>query len=337
MIREAVAKLVNSENLDQTEAEGVMNEIMQGDATPSQISAFITALRMKGETAEEIAGCAKAMRAHALKVVPKQERIIDTCGTGGDSTGTFNISTVTAFVVSGAGVAVAKHGNRSVSSKCGSADVLQALGAKIELSPEQMAQCIDEVGFGFLYAPCLHPAMQYAAVPRREVGIRTIFNILGPLTNPASASVQLLGVYDPKLSETVAQVLSLLGVRRALVVHGSHGLDEFSTTGSNRVTRLCEGNIRSFRVDPEEVGFPEVSVDQLKGGTVEDNAEIFKSILQGEKGARRDVVLLNAGAALAIAGETAQMKEGVNMAAEAIDSGKAFQKLNQFIELSQSF
>jgi anthranilate phosphoribosyltransferase len=337
MIREAIATVVDGEDLSRSEAEGVMSEIMRGEATPSQISAFITALRVKGETVDEIAGCAKAMRAHARKVVPKQKRMIDTCGTGGDRRGTFNISTITAFVVAGAGVAVAKHGNRSVSSQCGSADVLEALGAKIELTPEQMAQCIDEVGIGFLFAPSVHPAMKHAAGPRREVGIRTIFNILGPLTNPASASVQLLGVYDPKIAETIAQVLGVLGVSRALVVHGAHGLDELSTTGSNRVTRLCEGNIRSFRVNPGDVGFPKARVEQLKGGTAEDHAEIVRNVLQGEEGVRRHVVLLNAGAALAIAGETAQMNEGIAMAAEAIDSGKALQKLEQLIELSRSF
>ena len=337
MIRDAIGKVVNRENLTQEEAEGVMDEVMKGEATPSQISAFIIALRMKGETPEEIAGCAKAMRAHALKVVPKQERVVDTCGTGGDSSGTFNISTATAFVVAGAGVAVAKHGNRAVSSRCGSADVLEALGAKIELSPEQMAQCIDQVGFGFLFAPILHPAMQYAAIPRREMGIRTIFNILGPLTNPASASIQLLGVYDPKLAETIAKVLSLLGIRRALVVHGAHGLDELSTTGSNRVTRLCDGNIRSFRVNPSDVGFRKATLEQLKGGTAEENATILKAVLKGEQGVHRDVVLLNAGAAVAIAGEAMDLKEGIDKAMEAVDSGNALRKLEQFVEMSRSF
>jgi len=337
MIREAVAKVVTRENLTQVEAEGVMSEIMHGEATPSQISAFITALRMKGETVEEIAGCAKAMRAHSLKVNSQQKRVLDTCGTGGDGTGTFNISTIVAFVVSGAGVAVAKHGNRSVSSRCGSADVLEALGSKIEMTPEQMAQCIDEVGIGFLFAPCLHPAMQYAAIPRREVGIRTIFNVLGPLTNPASASIQLLGVYDAKLADTIALVLNLLGVDRAMVVYGADGLDELSTTGNSRVTRLRDGNIRSFHVDPREVGLPMAKIEELKGGTAEYNAEIMKLVLRGEKGARRDVVLLNAGAALAIAGETTDIKEGIIKAADAIDSGMALRKLEQFIELSQSF
>jgi anthranilate phosphoribosyltransferase len=337
MIRETIAKVVDGGDLSRKEAERVMNEIMEGKATPNQISAFITALRMKGETVDEIAGCATAMRRHSLKVPHKQEHVVDTCGTGGDQRGTFNISTATAFVVAGAGLPVAKHGNRSVSSQCGSADVLEALGAKIELTPEQMGQCIDEVGFGFLFAPCLHPAMKHAAGPRQEVGIRTIFNILGPLTNPASASTQLLGVYDRKLSETIARVLDMLGVRRALVVHGPKGLDELSTTGRNRVTRLFAGNVRSFYVDPSDVGLPRAKVEHLKGGMPEENAAIMRRILQGEKGPGRDVVVLNAGAAVAIAGETPQFQECIGIAAESIDSGKALQKLEQFVELTRSF
>ena len=337
MIREAVAKLVEKESLNPGEAEAVMQEIMLGEATPSQISAFLVALRMKGETAEEIAGCARAMRAHATKVVTKQNPLMDTCGTGGDGLSTFNISTVVAFVIAGAGVAVAKHGNRSVSSCCGSADVLEALGARIELGPEEIGKCLDEIGIGFLFAPRLHPAMKYAATPRREVGIRTIFNLLGPLANPASASIQLLGVYDPELTETMTQVLSLLGTHCALVVHGADGLDELSTTGINRVTQLRNGKIATYYLDPCQLGLPSAELAQLRGGLPEENARIVRALLQGEKGARRDIVLLNAAAGLLAAEKAADFQEGLNLAAESIDSGRALNKLEQLIHLSQSF
>ena len=336
MIREAIAKLVEKESLTSEEAEVVMNGIMLGEATPSQISAFIVALRMKGETAEEIAGCAKAMRAHATKVVSRQNPLIDTCGTGGDGIGTFNISTVVAFVVAGAGIAVAKHGNRSVSSRCGSADVLEILGVKIELGPKGIARCLDEIGIGFLFAPRLHPAMKYAATPRREIGVRTIFNILGPLTNPASASIQLLGVYDPRLTETIAQVLSLLGTRHALVVHGADGLDELSTTGINKVSQLHNGEITTYYLDPRQVGLPSAELAQLKGGLPEENARIVRALLQGERGAKRDVVLLNAAAGLLTAERVIDFKEDLSLAAETIDSGQALHKLEQLIQLSQS-
>jgi len=337
MIREAIAKLIEKESLNSEEAEAVMQEIMLGEATPSQISAFLTALRMKGETAEEIAGCARAMRAHATKVVTKQNPLIDTCGTGGDGVSTFNISTVVAFVIAGAGIAVAKHGNRSVSSRCGSADVLEALGARIELGPEETARCLDEIGIGFLFAPRLHPAMKYAAIPRREVGIRTIFNLLGPLTNPASASIQLLGVYDPRLTETIAQVLSLLGTHCALVVHGADGLDELSTTGVNKVTQLRNGKITNYYLDPQELGLPSAELVQLRGGLPEENAKIMRALLQGEEGARRDIVLLNAAAGLLAAEKAADFKEGLSLAVESIDSGKALNKLEQLVHLSQRY
>ena len=313
-----------------------MQEIMLGEATPSQISAFLTALRMKGETAEEIAGCARAMRAHATKVVTRQNPLIDTCGTGGDGVSTFNVSTVVAFVIAGAGVAVAKHGNRSVSSRCGSADVLETLGVRIELGPEEIGTCLDEIGIGFLFAPRLHPAMKYALTPRREIGIRTIFNVLGPLTNPASASIQLLGVYDPRLTETIAQVLSLLGTHRALVVHGADGLDELSTTGVNKVAQLHNGEITTYYLDPKELGLPSAKLAQLKGGLPEENARIMRALLQGEKGAKRDIVLLNAVAGLLVAEKAADFKEGLSLAAESIDSGRALNKLEQLIHLSQS-
>lgn len=336
MIKEAIAKLVERENLASDEAEAVMQEIMLGEATPSQIGAFLTALRMKGETPEEIAGCAKSMRARATMVVTQQSPLVDTCGTGGDGVGTFNISTVVAFILAGAGVAVAKHGNRSVSSRCGSADVLEALGVKIELGPEEIARCIDEIGIGFLFAPRLHPAMKYALPTRREVGVRTIFNILGPLANPASASIQLMGVYDPGLTETLARVLDLLGTHRALVVHGANGLDELSTTGTNKVTQLHNGQITTYNLQPQELGLPLAEIAQLKGGLPEENAGIIKALLEGEKGSKRDVVLLNAAAGLLVAEKAVDFKEGIALAAGSIDSGKALNKMEQLIRLSQS-
>ena len=336
LTRAAIGKIVAGESLAQEEAEEVMNEIMQGEATPSQIGAFLMALRMKGETTEEIAGCAMAMRDHCLKVPTKQSRLVDTCGTGGDVRGTFNISTVTAFVVSGAGLAVAKHGNRSVSSNCGSADVLEATGIKIEQSPEQIGRCIDEVGIGFLFAPGLHPAMKHAVGPRREIGVRTIFNILGPLTNPASASIQLLGVYTPELTETMAKVLRLLGTERAWVVHGAEGLDELSIAGVNKVTQLWDGEVKTFRVDPGKLGLSRGGVEQLRGGSISDNVAIMRDILQGRQGTRRDIVLLNASAVLTIAGITAGLKEGIAIAADAIDKGHAFNKMEQLLKLSQT-
>jgi len=337
MIKEIITKVVGGENLTSNEAEIVMQEVMRGEATPSQISAFIVALRMKGETAEEIAGCARAMRDHSTKVETKHKQVIDTCGTGGDSTGTFNISTAVAFVIAGAGIAVAKHGNRSVSSQCGSADVLEALGVKIDLKPDEIARCLDEIGIGFLFAPGLHPAMKYAIGPRREVGIRTIFNVLGPLTNPASASIQLLGVYDSGLTETIARVLGLLGSYRALVVHGADGLDELSTTGINKITQLYNGEINTYNLDPGRLGLPLASPIDLKGGSPEENAEILKALLKGEKGAKRDIVLLNAAAGLLVAEKVADFEQGISLAVEAIDSGRAMDRLEKLVELSQSF
>lgn len=337
MIREAIAKLVERRDLTPQEAEGVIGEIMRGEATPSQIGAFLTALRMKGETPQEIAGCARAMRSCALAVKTKCKELVDTCGTGGDQTGTFNISTITAFVVAGCGLPVAKHGNRSVSSRCGSADLLETLGIKIDLGPEEIAQCIEQVGIGFLFAPRLQPAMKYAAAPRKEMGIRTIFNILGPLTNPASASIQLLGVYHPDLTETMAQVLSLLGGSRAMIVHGAGGLDELSSAGRNKVTQLRNGKITTYYLHPQELGLAPISAEQLKGGTPQENAQIALDILQGEAGPRREVVLLNAAACLVAADKASDFREGLALAARAIDEGEALRKLDQLIQLSRSF
>jgi len=335
MIREAIARLVQRVDLEQGEAEAVMHEIMSGEATPVQIGAFATALRMKGETAAEIAGCARAMRAQCVKVVTATKPLMDTCGTGGDGANTFNVSTAVALVIAGAGVPVAKHGNRSVSSRCGSADVLEALGVRIDLKPEQMARCIDEAGIGFLFAPLLHPAMKHAAVPRRDIGIRTIFNILGPLTNPAAASSQLLGVYDPNLVETMAEVLGILGVDSALVVHGAGGLDELSLSGTNRVTRLRGGKLDSFRVDPRDLGLPLAQSMDIRGGSPEENAAIMKAVLGGERGPLRDTVLLNAAAGLVAAGRAGGFEEGLGMAAQSIDCGAALGKLDALVSLTR--
>lgn len=335
-IREAIARLMEGRDLSEAEAEAVMGQIMAGEATPAQIGAFLTALRLKGERVEEITGCARAMRRSAIPVRPRRRDLVDTCGTGGDGTGTFNISTTVAFVVAGAGLGVAKHGNRSISSRCGSADVLEALGVNLELTPEQVAQCIDEVGIGFLFAPRLHPAMKHAIGPRREMGVRTIFNILGPLTNPAGATRQIMGVYDPGLTSPLAQVLGRLGVQAAFVVHGADGLDELSTTGVNRVSYLREGWMKDFSLDPAEMGLPRARVEDLQGGTVEENARITRAVLAGERGPRRDVVLLNAAAALVVGGLTRDLEEGLQRAAETIDSGRAQEKLEALVAFTQS-
>jgi len=335
MIRESIARLVQRVDLEQGEAEMVMHEIMSGEATPVQIGAFATALRMKGETAVEIAGCARAMRTKCVKVVTATKPLMDTCGTGGDGASTFNVSTAVALVIAGAGVPVAKHGNRSVSSRCGSADVLEALGVRIDLKPEQMARCIDEAGIGFLFAPLLHPAMKYAAVPRREIGIRTIFNILGPLTNPASASSQLLGVYDPNLVETMAEVLGILGVDSALVVHGAGGLDELSLSGTNRVTRLRRGKLDNFSVDPRDLGLPLAQSTEIGGGSPEENAAMMKAVLGGERGPVRDTVLLNAAAGLVAARRAGSFEEGLGLAAESIEGGAAQGKLDALVSLTR--
>lgn len=322
-IKEAIAHLLESRDLTEAGAEAVMEQIMTGQATPAQIGGFLIALRMKGETVEEVTGCARAMRHNATPVRPRRQDLVDTCGTGGDGTGTFNISTTAAFVVAGAGQPVAKHGNRSVSSGCGSADVLKALGVNIELSPEDVAACVDEVGIGFLYAPLLHPAMKHAIGPRREMGVRTIFNILGPLTNPAQAQAQLLGVYDSELTEMMAQVLGSLGSRAAYVVHSADGLDELATTAPNRVSQLKDGRVSTFTLDAEELGLPRATQSDLKGGSAEENAAITRAILDGEQGPKRDVVLLNAAAALVVGGAASDLRQGLVMAAQSVDSGAA--------------
>lgn len=337
MIKEAITRVVEGLDLTMSEAETVMAETMQGEATPAQLGAFITALRMKGETAAEIAGCARIMRENAIWVKPQRADLVDTCGTGGDGSGTFNISTTVAFVAAGAGLGIAKHGNRSVSSRCGSADLMQALGVRIDLSPGQVAHCIDEVGIGFLFAPALHPAMSYAAAVRQEIGLRTIFNLLGPLANPARVRRQLLGVYNAELTATLAEVLHAMGSEHALVVHGAGGLDELSTTGINRVSELGYGRIRTYDLDPQDLGLPPARPCDLAGGDLEENAAITREVLGGQKGPRRDIVLLNAAAVLVVGGKARDLQEGLAQAAQSIDSGRALQKIGELVKMTRSF
>ena len=328
-------RIVAQESLSQAEAQEAMQILMAGEASAAQIGAFLTALRMKGEHAEEIIGCATAMLAKAQRIQPTANVLLDTCGTGGDGSNTFNISTATALVAAGAGITVVKHGNRAVSSKSGSADVLEALGVSINLPPPAVEECINHVGVGFLFAPLFHKAAKNVAAPRREIGIRTIFNILGPLVNPAGATHQLLGVYDAALTKTVAEVLRARGLRRALVVHGD-GLDELSTCGKSSVTELDNGQLRSYRVQPEECGLSPATPAAIAGGSPEKNAAIIRAILNGEQGAARDIVVLNAGAALYLCGTTDTIAAGVAQAAQVIDSGAAQQKLKQLVEVTRA-
>ena len=346
MITEALKTLVERRDLSRIEAAAAMDAIMSGAATNAQIAAFLTALRMKGETVEELIGFAQVMRQKVARVQPRgtpvaaltgtdRETLIDTCGTGGDASGSFNVSTATAFVVAGAGMKVAKHGNRSSSTLCGSADVVETLGVKLELTPEQVAQCIDEVGIGFLYAPLLHTAMKHVVPTRREIAIRTVFNLLGPLTNPAGANAQLIGVAAPDLTEKLARVLAELGTVRAFVVHGADGLDEISNTGESRISEARDGVVRSFTVRPEDFGLPRASMSDLKGGDREQNAQLIRGVLGSESGPRRDIVLMNSAAALVAGARARDFKEGVALAARSIDGGAARAKLEALIALSQ--
>ncbi|MFH1085927.1 MAG: bifunctional anthranilate synthase component II/anthranilate phosphoribosyltransferase [Chloroflexota bacterium] len=332
---QAIERALQREHLSVAEAESAMRRIMQGEATPAQIGAFLAALRAKGETVSEITGFARAMREHAIPVQPTRRPLVDTCGTGGDGAHTFNISTTAAFVVAGAGVAVAKHGNRSVSSKAGSADVLLALGVNLNLEPAAMARCIDEVGFGFLFAPALHPAMKHAIGPRREMGVRTVFNVLGPLTNPAGASVQIIGVYDRALAEPLANVLNELGTDSAYVVHSADGLDELSLAGPNYIASLQDGQVHCFELDAAQHGFARATVAEIRGGDATENARLTRLVLAGAKGPHRDTVVLNAGMALLAAGAAGSREEGFARAAEAIDSGRASLVLEQLIAFTQ--
>ena len=349
MIKEAIGKVVRGDHLTEGEMEITMDEIMSGATTPAQIGAFATALRLKGETVDEITGAARAMRQKGIKINlnnhlvnldrdeinVEEETILDTCGTGGDGTNTFNVSTACAFVAAGAGVNVAKHGNRAVSSLCGSADVIESLGVKLEISSSEVERCIKEIGIGFLYAPIFHGAMRYAAGPRQEIGIRTIFNLLGPLTNPAEASAQVIGVYDPALTEKIAHVLKRLGTREAFVVCGEGTLDEISICGSTRITHLKNDEIKTFDLTPEEAGLKRAVPEDIKGGNAPENARIIREILDGHKSPKRDIVLLNAAAAFIATGLDSSFKNGIERAKASIDSGQAKEKLQQLIAFTQ--
>ena len=333
MIRDAIAALVEGRDLTEEEAAACMEEIMSGEATPAQFGAFVVALRLKGETVDEIAGMARVMREKALRV-SVDGPLLDTCGTGGDAKGTFNVSTAAAFVAAGAGARVAKHGNRAMTSACGSADVLEALGVRIELSPEGVAACIGRAGFGFMFAPAFHPAMRFAAGPRREIGVRTVFNILGPLTNPAGAQAQVLGVANAALGEKLAQVLARLGTKHALVVYGEDGLDEVSPSATTQVWELNDGRVTNSTLRPSDLGLPTHSLDVLRGGSAEENAEALRRVLSGEAGPLRDFTLLNAAAALVAADLASDFREGLALATQAIDSGSAREKLGAFVRVS---
>ena len=333
-IREAIDAVISGRSLTMENAVAVMREVMEGEATPAQLGAFLAALRVKGETVEELAGFATVMREKSLKVNAGGQ-VVDTVGTGGDGRNTFNISTATAFVAAAAGLKVAKHGNRAASSSCGSADVLEALGVKIDLPPEGVERCIKEVGMGFMFAPAFHPAMRHAAPVRREIGIRTVFNILGPLTNPAAARSQLVGVAYPELGPKVAEVLKLLNTHHSMIVHGDGGLDEISLSGDTAVWEVTDGEIRRWRVTVEETGLARRSIEEIRGGDKEQNAATMRRLFQGEPGPVRDFVLLNSAAVLLVGGLASGLKGGIELAAQVIDSGAALEKLEALAELSQ--
>ena len=337
MIIKAIEKLIDFIDLSEIEMSGVMEEIMSGGTTDPQIGAFLTALRMKGETIEEITAAVRVMRKKSTPITVSIENggvLLDTCGTGGDKKGTFNISTVSAFVIAGAGVEVAKHGNRSVSSKCGSADLIQALGINVDVSVKKVEECIEKTGFGFLYAPLFHSAMKFAALTRKEIGIRTIFNMLGPLTNPAMAGAQLLGVYHPELTEKFSMVLKNLGCKHALIVHGSDGLDEITITGKTKITELTGVEVKTYDIHPEDFGMKVGNFTDLQGGEIKENVHIALEILNGKKGTKRDAVLLNSAAGLIAAGKARDMFQGIEISAESIDSGKAADVLQKLVRLT---
>jgi anthranilate phosphoribosyltransferase len=335
-VQEALGRLLDGHDLSRDEARSVMNEVMVGDATPAQIGGLLVALRLKGETVDEIAGCAEAMRAHVLAVKPARDDLVDTAGTGGDGARTINISTAAALVAAAAGAGVAKHGNRAVSSASGSADVLEALGFRLELPPARIERSIDELGFGFLFAPTHHPAMRHAAPVRRELAARTVFNVLGPLTNPAGARAQVVGVYAPSLVRTIAEVLAQLGARRAFVVHGAGGIDELSPAGPNLVCEVRDGNVHEREIDPLELGVPRCAQDELRGGSPAENAEAIRAIFSGQNGGRRSAVLLNAAGAIAAAGQARDLADGLGYARDAVDSGAAGERLEELIAFTQA-
>ena len=336
MIQQAIQQLLDGRDLGRERSREVMDEIMGGEATPAQIGGFLVALRAKGETADEIAGCAEAMREHALVVRPTRDDLVDTAGTGGDGAQTLNISTAAAIVAAAAGAAVAKHGNRAVSSASGSADVLEALGFRLELSPERIAQSIDELGFGFMFAPLHHPAMKHAAPVRRELATRTVFNVLGPLTNPAGARAQIVGVYAPELVRTLGEVLASLGARRAFVVHGANGIDELSPAGPNLVCEVVDGGISERTIDPLDLGVPRCDPDELRGGSPEENADAIRALFAGAGGGRRDAVLLNAAGAIAAGGLAEDLGAGLEVAREAVDSGAAATRLDELAQFTHA-
>ncbi|HUH16106.1 MAG TPA: anthranilate phosphoribosyltransferase [Gaiellaceae bacterium] len=335
MIQQALADLLDGRHLTREHSREVMDEIMRGEATPAQMGAFLVALRLKGETTDEIVGCAEAMRAHVLPVRPQRDDLVDTAGTGGDGAATINISTAAAIVAAAAGAGVAKHGNRAVSSASGSADVLEALGFELELPPERIAKSIDELGFGFMFAPSHHPAMRHAAPVRRELAARTVFNVLGPLTNPAGARAQVIGVYARPLVRTIAEVLAQLGARRAFVVHGAYGIDELSPAGTNDVCEVVDGDVRARVVDPLDLGIERCDPADLRGGSPAENARAVHEVFAGADGGRRDAILLNAAGAIAAAGHAEDLREGLGLAREAVDSGAAAERLVALIAFSR--
>jgi anthranilate phosphoribosyltransferase len=336
VIQDALAQLLDGKDLSRAEARRVMDAIMSGAATPAQIGGFLVALRLKGETAEEIAGSAEAMRAHAVAVRPERDDLVDTAGTGGDGGRTFNISTAAALLAAAAGAGVAKHGNRSVSSASGSADVLEALGFRLDLSPEQIARSIDELGFGFMFAPTHHPAMKHAGPVRHELAARTVFNVLGPLTNPAGARAQVVGVYSAALVPVIADVLAQLGARRAFVVHGAGAIDELSPAGVNLVCEVVDGTVRSREIDPVDLGIDRCDPEELRGGTPAENAQKIREVFAGGNGGRRSAILLNAAGAIAAGGHAEDLREGIGIARDALDSGAATQKLDELIAFSRA-
>ncbi len=336
MIKAVLGTLVEAKNLKEEEARQVMEEIMEGKVTSAQIASFLTALKMKGETVAEITGFARAMLKKVNTFSVKIDTLVDTCGTGGDSLNTFNISTAVAFVIAGTGVSVAKHGNRALSSKCGSADVLEALGVKITVPKEKVKECLERIGIGFLFAPCCHPAMKHALAPRQEMGMRTVFNILGPLINPLKANVRLMGVHSPSLTEPLARALKNLGVESALVIWGEDGLDEISISARTRITELKQGKIKTYYIKPEDFAMVRASLKEIRGGGREENADIIKDILEGERGPKRDIVLINAAACLVAARRAKSFKEGIALAEDSIDSGKAKEKLQSLISFTNS-
>ena len=338
MIQRALALLVEGKNLSKIQAKKVMREIMQGRATSAQIAALLVALRMKKETVEEIVGLAEEMMSEAISFAWDGDILVDTCGTGGDNLGTFNVSTTCAFVVAAAGVQVAKHGNRALSSRCGSADVLEEMGLRLDVPASLVKKALDEIGIGFLYAPSFHKAMKYALPTRQQIGVRTVFNVLGPLTNPLRANVRLMGVYDPSFLTTLAEVISRLGAKRAFIVWGEDGLDEITVTGKTRIAELNEGKITSYWIEPEQVGIKRWSLEEIKGGDRKMNALIIRQVLEGkERGAKRDMVLVNSAFCLVGAKIAAHFRDGVKVAADVIDSGRALEKLHQLIEFTNSF